>query len=340
MRKYVLPLLLFSAIGAVIVIYVKSQGGEEPLEPELDGQSSRKTEQPETTTRKSLLDRGERNTPTKLGRNRWLSELERVLERDDMSNAAHYRAKLCENMDEVMEDPVLVRNLIAAIQKYAIDLRDPEKRQLLLPILRVLTTPEATEIVQQEYYRTTDPNERLVLLDAMSNPQHNPDIAGVWAAEMAVNATDPEHRHAAFLFIRNMTPKYTDIVVRTARQIYEASTRPEQRNVALRSITRRADDTAEGREFLRERLRNPRESELETVLGFIEGWGTMKDAILLESLAARFPAMQDALRERAEKIRTMQRMKDDPELAKRIGEEAERAERERQKAREERDGKN
>jgi len=339
MRKYVLPLLLFSAIGAVIVIYVKSQGGEEPRELDPDGPGSTKTEQPETKTGKSLLERGGRDTPTKLGRNRWLSELERVLDRDDLWHAAHYIAKLCANMQDILEDPVLVRNLTAAIQKYAIDERDPEKRRLLLPILRVLTTPEATEIVQQEYYRTTDPNERLVLLDAMSNPKHNLDVAGVWAAEMAVNADDPEHRHTAFLYIRNMTPKYTPIVVRTARQIYESSTRPEQRIAAIHSITRRAEDTAEGREFLRDRLRNPRESELDAVLGFIEGWGTMRDAILLESLAARFPAMQRGLRERAEKIRTMQRMKDDPEVAKAIGAEKERAERERQKAREEREGK-
>jgi len=331
MRRYIVPLLLFSAIGVVIVVYVRSQGNEDPREPARETEAVKEAAESEAEAAKTLLDRGGRETPTRLSRSKWLSELERVLERDDLSNAHHYRAKLCEHMEQILEDDVLVRNLIAAIRKYAIDSRDPEKRKLLLPILRVLTTPEATRLVEEEYYRTTDESERLVLLDAMTNPKHNPEIAGVWAAEMAVNSEDPEHRHTAYLFIRNLPMTHQELVVRTSKQIYESSTRPEQRVRAIYEVARRADDSENGREFLRSRLRDARESELESVINFIETWGTLRDAILLESLAARFPAMAQSLRNRAEKIRTMRRMEEDPELAKAMLKEKERAERERNK---------
>ena len=329
MRKYLVPLLLFSAIGVVIVVLVKSRDGEDPREQPQE-ETAEGDPTPAEESSKSLLDRSARQTPTKLSRSRWLSELERVLA-GNMKHAHHYKAKLMEQMDSVLEDDVLVRNLIDAIRKYAIEERDPEKRKLLLPILRLLITEEATRIIEEEYYRTTDESERLILIDAMSHPEHNPDTAGVWAADMAINSEDIEHRTMSFTYIQNLDNSHHEVVVRTAKQIYEGSTRPEQRVAMIAEVTRRAEETEAGRAFLRERLENPRDGEITAVIGYIEGWADLRDAILLEALAEQYPAMRDILRERAEKIRTMARIKDDPDAAKAILSEKERLERERQK---------
>ena len=254
-----------------------------------------------------------------------------MLQRGDLKHAHYYRAKLCENIPALIEDDVALRNLMDAIRKYAIEQRDPEARKGLLPILRVLTTPEATQLIEEEFYRTTDESERLVLLEAMSNPGHNPATAGVWAADIAINSEDREHRLIAFEYIAALPIAHHEVVVKTAKQVYAASTRPEQRVEVIHAISRRADDTAEGRKFLRERMADPKELEIAIVTEGIEGWGTQRDAVVLEALAAQFPALQDILRGRADRIRTQDRIRDDPDRAAAVLAEEEARERERRK---------
>ncbi len=308
MRKYLLPLLVFGAIGALVVIGVLAtrDDGTRNLPPDRDSSARGKT-QPDKNEPGSVLKRGGRDTPTSLKQHRWLSELERALERDELPREAYnYRGKLCENIGDVLADEKLTNNLLAAIRKYAVQERDPNKRKLLLPILRVLTTPEATRIIEEEFYRTSDPAERLVLLDGMANPKHNPETASVWAVEMTVHSEDPEHRHLAFEFMANIS--YHDaLVVDFATQIYELSTRYDQQMDAISEIAERASESDEARGFIRTRLRRPRESELTELTRTISGWGTERDAALLESLIGEFPAFSDQLRNTVEEIRTFLR---------------------------------
>ena len=56
-------------------------------------------------------------------------------------------------------------------------------------------------------------------------------------------------------------------------------------------------------------MANPRGDELNLAVGYIDGWGTHKDAALLETLAEEFPGQGDFLRERAEAIRLAIRLK-------------------------------
>ena len=63
----------------------------------------------------------------------------------------------------------------------------------------------------------------------------------------------------------------------------------------------------------------------------------MQDAARLESLARRFPAMEDALRERAEKIRTMRMMEKNPANAELIAKQHEEKMRQREKERADRE---
>jgi hypothetical protein len=307
MARYVLPLLVFSAIAAVLVIWIRGNdaddgGGRRNPDPnaELNGEEQR----PPAPNGIS----GRKETPTLLSRHKWLSELERVLARGDLSKAYHFRSKVTESMDEILADKTLTKNLFNAIMKYAIENRDEKNRKLLLPILRVLTTPEATALIEEEYYRVTDDNERIVLLDAMSVSKHNPEIAAPWAVDMAVHAEDPNHRDLAFQFFKVMNLR-ADTVTEVAVQIYESSSRPAQRLDALSEISRRAPESEDGRKFIRDRLRNPQEQELTWLLGTIEGWGTEKDAIYLESIAGQFPAMTEALVEQAERIRMHRRQR-------------------------------
>ena len=327
MRRYALPLLLFGAVGVVVVILVKTRGDDDAGGVQRDD-PEKAAAKPAEKGPTTLLDSGGRNTNTPLKKSRWLSELERVLDRDDLSNAYLYRQKLAEHITEILDDEVLTKNLLDAIRKHAIDSRDPEKRKLLLPLLRVLTTPEATRLIEEEYYRALNDDERLVLLDAMTNPGHNPETASVWAVDMAINSENPTHRHLAFRFFENFD-SHRELVISTAKQIYASSTRPLQRQAAIEAITIRSIESKEAQKFVREQLRNPSESEVSYLIDRIEGWATLDDATYLETLATRFPALSMTLRERANKIRTFH----NPELAK----EMEAAEKERQKERAERE---
>lgn len=308
MRKYLLPLLVFGAIGTLVVIFVlanREDGGREPPPRERDKPQAEKTE----TKRESgsVLRSGGRDTPTSLDENRWLSELERALQREKLPPAAYnYKGRLCERIEIVLADEKLTANLLAAIRKYAIEERDPERRKLLLPILRVLTTEEATQIIEEEYYRTSDPEERIVLLEAMANPGHNLETASVWAVETAIHSEDPEHRWLAFQFFSNLDRNH-EVVVGFAKQLYGLSTRPEQRQLALAEISKRAMDSKQARAFVRERIRHPRETELMLMTDTILAWGTERDAAQLEALIGEFPALGDPLRQTVEQIRQFRR---------------------------------
>jgi len=307
MARYLLPLLVFSAIAAVLVIWVRSNdSGEGGSKRNLDQTSNSKGRDDKPVTPVGITKR--RDTPTSLRRHKWLSELERVLASGNLSRADWFRSKVTESMDEILADKTLANNLFNAIKKYAIEDRDEKYRKLLLPILRVFTTPEATTLIEQEYYRVSDDNERIVLLDAMSVSKHNPEIAAPWAVDMAVHAEDPNHRDLAFQFFKVQNLR-ADTVTEVAVQIYESSSRPDQRMDALSEISRRAPESKDGRKFIRDRLRNPQENELTWLLGTIEAWGTEKDAIYLESLAGQFPAMTEALKEQAERIRMHRRQR-------------------------------
>ena len=308
MRKYLLPLLVFGAIGALVVIGVLAtrDDGTRNLPPDRDSSARGKT-QPDKNEPGSVLKRGGRDTPTSLKQNHWLSELERALERDELPKKAYnYRGKLCENIGDILADEKLTNNLLAAIRKYVVTERDPAKRKLLLPILRVLTTPEATRIIEEEFYRTSDPEERLILLDGMANPKHNPETASIWAVEMAVHSEDSEHRHLAFAYMANIDWHH-DLVVDFAKQIYDLSTRPEQQLTAIGVIAERAPESDEAKTFIRARLNRPRESELMGLMRTIPGWGTERDAAKLESLIGEFPALANSLRNAVEEIRTFLR---------------------------------
>lgn len=304
MRRYAVPLLLFAAIGTVVVVYFRNQG-DGPVS-DRDAERSEQGGKSEIETKpdgpETLLTRGKRNTPTPLRRHKWLSELERVLQRDDLSNAYFYRSKITEDIDTIVEDETLLRNLMAAIRKYGIDSQDPAKRKLLLPMLRVIHTDESRQLIEQEYYRALNEEERMFLVLAMADPGHSPQIASPWIVDVAVNSDNAEYRQLALDAVSDLKSHYK-ITGEVARQIYQSSTRPRQRERALQTVSWAAHESTDAREFIRAKLKNPREEEFGPLLQTIDAWGSYKDAEYLKALAEQFPASAMELREHAKRIR-------------------------------------
>jgi hypothetical protein len=299
MRKYLLPLAVFAAIGAVIIILVKSS--EEPATTDREPAEVKVTPKPGKGTDDPFpMER--RKTPTPLERHRWLSELERALGRKDLSHALYFRSKVCEDLDTILQDSELTRNLLNAIRTYGVESDDPRRRDVVLPILRVLQHPEATQIIAEEYYRTKSEQERIMLLEAMAHAYHDSEQASVWAVERALNSDNPEHRDRAFDVIRHFTNN-PELICRTATQIYDSTTRPEQKLAMIAAIGNQSGVSESARKWLRKKLRNPRPDEIGPVIGFIEGWGDEDDAAVLETLALEFPALADIMRENARAIR-------------------------------------
>lgn len=297
MRKYLLPLTVFLAIGAVIIILVKS--GQAPATPDREPPEADVEPQPRGTDDPYPLV--PRKTPTPLERNRWLSELERALGREDLSHAHYFRGKVCEDLDTILQDEQLTRNLLDAIRKYGVESEDTRRRDVVLPILRVLDHPEATKIIAEEYYRAS-PEEQIMLLEAMSHPYHDSEQAAVWAVEKALNSDNEEHRDRAFEVIRHFT-RDSELIVRTAMQIYSSSTRPKQKIDMIRAVGDQSGVSETARTWLRKKMRNPRPDEVIAVIGLIEGWGNEDDAAVLETLAMEYPAHADFMRDRARAIR-------------------------------------
>ena len=315
MRRYAVPLLLFAAIGTVVVVYVRNQGAGP--DGDREDERSAKTPKSETETNpdgsEALLTRGKRDTPTSLRRHKWLSELERVLQRDDLSNGYFYRSKIAEDIEAIVEDETLLRNLMAAIRKYGVDSQDPAKRKLLLPLLRVIHTEEATQLIEQEYYRALNEEERMFLVLAMADPGHSPQIASPWIVDVAINSENAEYRQLALDAVGDLKSHYK-ITGDVARQIYVSSTRPRQRERALQTVAWAAHESTDAREFLREKLRNPREEEFGLLLMTIDAWGSYKDAEYLKALADQFPASAMELREHAKRIRRHRMAEEGKEL--------------------------
>lgn len=304
MRRYAFPLILFTAIGAVVVIYVNSrdEGPETDREKTAPAEKTSGPATDATGGSDSLLARGARNTPTPLQRNKWLSELERVLARDDLSNAYFYRSKIAENIESIVADETLYRNLMNAIRKYAADTADLERRKLLLPLLRVIGTSEATQLIEEQYYKALNDEERVFLLQAMADPRHSPETAIPWIVDVAINAPDPNHRQQALDAVVDLHDHY-DVIFEASRQIFEASTRPDQRSRALESVARSAIESKKAQEFIRGRLRDPRAEELPMLLMSMDGWGSLEDAARIKAMAAEYPDMADMLTEHATRMR-------------------------------------
>ena len=304
MRRYAVPLLLFAAIGTVVVVYVRNQGaGPNADRDDERGAEDKKSKiEPKPDGPETLLERGKRDTPTSLRRHKWLSELERVLQRDDLSNGYFYRSKIAEDIDAVVEDETLLRNLMAAIRKYGIESQDPAKRKLLLPLLRVIHTEESRQLIEQEYYRALNEEERMFLVLAMADPGHSPQTASPWIVDLAINSGNAEYRQLALDAVIDLKSHFK-ITGDVARQIYEGSTRRQQRERALQTVAWAAHESTDARDFIRKKLRDPREEEFGLLLTTIDAWGSYKDAEYLKALAEQFPASAMELREHAKRIR-------------------------------------
>lgn len=301
MRKYVLPVLVCTAIGALIVVLVQMSNEKTPqhpnnvlVEPDTGG-----TDEP---GQPPLKIGGPAETRTKIGEHRYLRELERAMARPDMKDARWYQGKVCEDIDRIGNDPKLAGDLLALIREQGIDSNDLNRRDVMLQILRVLKVPEATAMIKSEYYRAKTPEERMLLLEAMSHKYHDPRTAAIWATEIALNDENPEYRERAFEMLDEFSED--DVaVVDTAKKIYAGSTSSKQRFQALRAIGERVIDNEEALKFIRERLLNPREEEITVVIEGIPEWGTEKDADYLESLCTEFPAQKKLIMEQVRALR-------------------------------------
>jgi len=300
MRNAWLPIVVCIAIGAIVVILVKL--GEEPprsARPQ-PGSVARK---PAPAAKPNPFAHPAR-TPTSLRDSKALRELERTLARKDLKHALFARGKVCEQLDTILRSEKLTKHLFDLIRKYGIDSKDPARRDVVLPMLRVIRHPKATELIEQEYYKATTKGERMMFLEAMSHDYHNPEEAAEWALERAINADNAEERHRAFEVVDRFSgnPK---LATELAMQIYSASTRPEQRDQMLESVSDHSTNEPEAADFLRSLLKKPRPEELIHVIDHIEGWGNEDDAAQLDELAEEFPAMGGELRERARALRIM-----------------------------------
>jgi len=339
MGKYVFPLVVCAAIGGLVVLFVKAANAPaEPDRPEPVAEESA-PEPRETERRPGLPD--PRDTPTGVDENRWLSELERSLQREDLSHARYFRQRLCADISGVLEKEKLRNNLFKAIREHGIESDDLKRRDVVLPMLRTIPHPEATRMIEEAYYTAKNEQERVMLIEAMSHEYHAPGTAAVWAIERALNSDSEERRHRVFEVLERFSndPK---LVVDTALQIYASTTRPPQREQMLDAVATRGQHVEEAREFIRRKLRNPHPDEIMALTNYMEGWATEQDAAYLESLAEDYPGMGNFLRQRANQVRearrTLDREKRMEEIEKlppaereRILEEMKRAEDERAK---------
>lgn len=295
MRRYLVPLLLLGAVGALVVLLLKMRPApERPPEP------PRAEKPPEPAPAETGLRPA--TTRTRLDENRWLRELERVLERDDLSNAYYFRSKVCEEIDDIVENGKLSRNLLDAIRKYGLESEDPKRRDVVLPILRVFQHPEATEMIREGFYGAKTESEQMLFLEAMSHSYHDPKAAAVWALDKTLHSEDPEVRTVAFRLIEEYSGDPV-LIVDTAIQAFEGTTRRDQADSMIRTINTYARQVPRAKEQIRDLLKNPAPEDLQILAGGIDLWGDEEDAVHLEGLAMQHPDMAEFLRERAEAIR-------------------------------------
>lgn len=82
----------------------------------------------------------------------------------------------------------------------------------------------------------------------------------------------------------------------------------------MQTVAWAAHESTDAREFIRAKLRNPREEEFGLLLTSIDAWGSYKDAEYLKALAEQFPASAMELREHAKLIRRHRLAEDGKEL--------------------------
>jgi hypothetical protein len=175
-------------------------------------------------------------------------------------------------------------------------------RDVLLPILRVLSVPEATEMVEREYYRARNEAERSVLLEAMAHPYHNPERAGTIATYVALNSDSEEERFHAFDVVRNLAEDDW-IIFRMASEVCESTTRDDQRQLAYATISTFAYRSHNAQKWLRSRLQAAKIEEVYSIVERIEAWGDEADAAHLEAIADDYPAAGPVLRAKADQVR-------------------------------------
>ncbi len=308
MRNYALPVLLLGALGAVLVVVLRM--GDDPVKPKVPDAPSQAPQEPEAPPPKGPLVKRE-PTRTSLDENKWMSELERAMGRKDLSNARYFQAKICEEIDQIAADEKLAKNLVEDIREFGLSSDDPARRDIMLQILRVFAHPEATQLIEQEYYKARTPEESMLLLEAMAHDYHDPKRASVWAIEKALTSDNEEHRMFAFQ-VMNEFSNDPQIATETGIAIYEGSTSRKEQVRIVEKLSVKGRYVPAAAEWMRKRLRDPRPDEILYITGGIAAWGTEKDAAFLETLAEEFPAIGDQLREQAEQIRIARKLEANP----------------------------
>ncbi len=300
MRRYVFPLLVFTAIGAIFVVWWRSRDTITPRPLE----KTEKNREQEVDRRKDTGFKPAK-TRTSIDDDRWLRELERALGRKDLSRALQFRQKVCENLDTLLKNEKLTRNLLDLIKENA-DSDDLRRRDVVIPMLRVVAHPEATDLIEELYYTAKNDDERITLLNAMAREHHDASRAREWMVERALNSTEKKHREAAGYVVYHYV---TDdkLMVDVAGQIYSSTLDSVQANRMIEAISTRAPTSAEAVGFLRKRLANPRGNELDVVTELITQWGKDEDADRLVQLAREFPRKAHTLLHTAVTIRAEQR---------------------------------
>jgi hypothetical protein len=330
MRKYFLPAAACAAIGALILLLVNR--GETPP----DRHDEVKKPPSAAVVAKDLIGKPA-ETPTRIDEHVGLREMQRTLAEGNNAAALYFRQKVCEDMDSLLTNGKLTKDLLDAIQKYGIESDDLAQRDVVLPILRILAHPEATRMIGEEYYRAKNEGEQMTLLEAMSKPFHDPKQASVWAVDKALNSESAENRERAFDIMKTYVID-NDLLCATAMQIFDSSSDPRQRSIAIRTVSERARESSFAREAARRVLRNPEDDDIAAILPTIANWGTEDDAAWLEALALEHPAQAEGLREHARLTRRARRDESkvgghDEEILERARQDEERRRREEEEAR-------
>lgn len=298
MRKYLLPAAVCAAVGALILLLANR--GETPKQREIG-----EKKQPALVAPRNPLG-APAVTQTPLDEHVALRELQRTLAEGNNGSALYFRQKVCEDMDSLLTNAKLTKDLLDTIRKYGIDSNDPAQRDVVLPILRILAHPEATRMVADEYYRARNEAEQMMLLEAMSKPFHDPKQATVWAVDKALNSESAENRERAFDIMKTYVIE-DELLVATAIQIYDSSTDARQRSITLRTVAERGRECTLARESARRVLRNPDDEDIAAILPSIANWGTEDDAAWLDALALSHPGQAEGLREHARLVRRARR---------------------------------
>jgi hypothetical protein len=141
-----------------------------------------------------------------------------------------------------------------------------------------------------------------MLVQAMADPRHSPETAIPWIVDVAINAEDENHRQLALGAVTDLHDHY-DVIFEASKQIFLASTRPQQRSRALESVSRSAHESKKAQEFIRDRLKQPRAEELPMLLMSMDAWGSIEDAARLKAMAKEYPEMEEMMIEHATRMR-------------------------------------